>query len=499
MACCARRRTWLILVELNCRIHPLVQPGVIVVPLRLAVFLVAVVALAGCGGKKAVKFRTAKLDRGPIESLVSATGTVRPVVQVEVGSQVSGTVYRLHADYNHRVKRGQVLCELDPSSLRARVVQAEAAMARNQAALKEAERQYRRAQELVAGNYISQAELEAEEVGVEQARADLQQAQAQLEAARVDLGHTIIRSPIDGVVIARTVDLGQTVAASLQAPQLFLIANDLADMQVETRIDEADIGVIQVGSEARFTVDAFPDDQFQGRVSEVRLEPIVEQGVVTYTTVIRTSNPQLKLRPGMTANVSVLVDQRDEVLLVPAAALRFRLPSEASGGASRSASAQSAGARTGAGSQAIASEGGRQRAADNSVVSGGDRTGAMAGHSKSGGRMGSPRTGSADTRQGDGRPGAAQMGAGEPTGPRLKPGVIYVLIDGKPQRVQVMTGITNGSHFEVVGEGLVAGSEVVVGFEGGPSNQNVQLPPGMGGPQFGGGGGGGGRSSGTRR
>jgi HlyD family secretion protein len=460
------------------------------------VFLVAVIALAGCGGKKAVKFRTAKLDRGPIESLVSATGTVRPVVQVAVGSQVSGTVYRLYADYNHRVKRGQVLCELDPSSLRARVVQAEAAVARNQAALKEAERQYRRAHELVAGNYISQAELEAEEVGVEQSRADLQQAQAQLEAARVDLGHTIIRSPIDGVVIARTVDLGQTVAASLQAPQLFLIANDLADMQVETRIDEADIGMIQVGSEARFTVDAFPDDQFQGRVSEVRLEPIVEQGVVTYTTVIRTSNPQLKLRPGMTANVSVLVDQRDEVLLVPAAALRFRLPSEAPGGASRSATAESAGARTSAGGQAIASEGGRQRAADSSVAAGGDRAGAMAGRSKSGGRMGS-RTGSADTRQGDGRPGAAQREAGEPAGPRLKPGVIYVLIDGKPQRVQVMTGITNGSHFEVVGEGLVAGSEVVVGVEGGPSNQNVQLPPGMGGPQFGGGGGG--RSTSTRR
>ncbi|HTK30457.1 MAG TPA: efflux RND transporter periplasmic adaptor subunit [Candidatus Saccharimonadaceae bacterium] len=282
----------------------------------------------GAGG---AHWRTATVERGTIESRVSATGTIRPVVQVQVGSQVSGVVQSLHADYNQRVKKGELLLQIDPSSFRARAVQSEAAVARAEAALKDAKRQYARAQELIKQNYISQAEVDGAEVTVEQRDADLKQARAQLDAARVDLTNTSIRAPIDGVVISRSVDVGQTVAASLQAPQLFVLGNDLTQMQVETRIDESDIGRIHQGLPVTFNVDAFPDDEFGGKVAQVRLEPITDQGVVTYTTVIETRNPDLKLRPGMTANVSVLVEKRDSVLKVPAAALRFRLPGEGRG------------------------------------------------------------------------------------------------------------------------------------------------------------------------
>ena len=272
------------------------------------------------------KFRTALVERGSIESTVAATGTVQPVEQVEVGSQVSGTVYRLHADYNSRVTEGQVLCELEPSGLNARVAQNEAAVARAEAALEDGRRQLRRARELSVQQLVSQADLETAEVAVLQREADLKAARAQLAAVRVDQRNAIIRAPISGVVISRSIDLGQTVAASLQAPKLFVIARDLTQMQVETRIDEADIGSVRPGLPVTFTVDAFPDDKFRGQVSVVRLEPIVEQGVVTYTTVIRTQNPELKLRPGMTANVTVLVARHDDVLKIPAAALRFRPP-----------------------------------------------------------------------------------------------------------------------------------------------------------------------------
>ena len=176
-------------------------------------------------------------------------------------------------------------------------------------------RKHRRSQELVKENFVSQAEVEAAEVEVDLRAADLKQATAQLQAADVDLANTTIRAPIDGVVIARSIDVGQTVAASLQAPKLFVIANDLAQMQVETRIDEADIGRIAAGLPVTFTVDAYPEMSFRGAVTQVRLEPIVEQGVVTYTTVIRTQNRDLKLRPGMTANVTVLVAEQDHRIL----------------------------------------------------------------------------------------------------------------------------------------------------------------------------------------
>ncbi|MBI3539903.1 MAG: efflux RND transporter periplasmic adaptor subunit, partial [Candidatus Eisenbacteria bacterium] len=275
----------------------------------------------------APRYRTVEIDRGNVESVVSATGTIKPVVQVTVGSQVSGTVEKINADYNSRVRAGEVILQLEQSSFRAREVQAEAAVAKAAAGVRDGERQLARSQELFKQSYVSQADLDNATVTLQQRKADLQQTEAQLQSAKVDLDHTTIRAPIDGVVIARSVDVGQTVAASLQAPQLFLIANDLTQMQVETKIDEADIGQIRPGLPVSFTVDAFPDREFDGQVSQVRLEPVTDQNVVTYTTVIRTANQDLKLRPGMTANVTVRIEKRTDVLRVPNAALRFRPPS----------------------------------------------------------------------------------------------------------------------------------------------------------------------------
>lgn len=300
----------------------------------IALVAVVVVVLGGGwwmksrGKSSAPRYRTAEVERGSVLATVSATGSVLPVIQVEVGSQVSGTVAALRADYNSRVRAGQVLCQIDPSAFRARKLQSEAAVSRAQASLQDAVRQAKRSRELIKDNYISQADVDAAEAQVEMKRADVKQAQAQLESADVDLNNTTIRSPIDGVVIARSIDVGQTVAASLQAPKLFVIANDLRQMQVETRIDEADIGRIAPGLPVTFTVDAFPDRSFEGKVSQVRLEPVTQQNVVTYTTVIVTRNDDLSLRPGMTANVSVLVEERDSVLKVPNAALRFHPPME---------------------------------------------------------------------------------------------------------------------------------------------------------------------------
>ena len=449
-----------------------------------AIVVVAVVVWGGRDKTEAGRFRSAAVERGAIEAVVSATGTLRPVVQVEVGSQVSGTVYRIHSDFNARVKAGQLLCEIEPSSFRARVVQNQAAVTKAEVMVQDARRVLGRQRELAKQNYISQAEVEGGEVALDQRIADLRQAQAQLQVAQVDLAHTTIRAPIDGVVIARSIDLGQTVAASLQAPKLFVIANDLARMQVETRIDEADIGRIHAGLPVSFTVDAYPDMTFEGEVAQVRLEPITEQNVVTYTTVIHTGNPGLRLKPGMTANVSVLVAKRDDVLKVPAAALRFRPP-------------QSEDRRGGA---AMAANGGGERG-------GGSRMGATGGATRGGDAVGQGRgpggAGGRPGRMGHGR-GMRAMAGGDSTGSadamaeagpepaRLRPGAIYLLKNGKPERVPVMTGISDGSWVEVQSDRLRPGDPVIVGLDLATRGAAMQPPPGMGGP-LGGGRGGGGR------
>lgn len=275
-----------------------------------------------------VNYRTEKVTRGDVVVQVRATGTINPLRTVRVGSQVSGTVSKIFVDFNSVVKEGQVVALIDSTFLYASVKEAEANLERNQAQMNETRRSLARAKELFSKNLISQAELDAAQTAYEQAVAQLKQAQAALDRARVNLRYSVIRSPIDGVVISRDVDVGQTVAASLQAPQLFLIANDLRQMQVEASVDEADIGQIREGQTVTFTVDAYPEQEFRGTVTQVRLAPVMVQNVVTYTVIIDVPNPDMKLRPGMTATVSVLVDKRENVVRIPTLALRFQPPAD---------------------------------------------------------------------------------------------------------------------------------------------------------------------------
>jgi HlyD family secretion protein len=281
---------------------------------------------------------TAIVTRGDVVETVDATGTLEAVTTVQVGTQVSGTIKALHADFNSRVRRGQVIAELEPSLFETQVEQARASLLRLEADVRRAEVQLTdaqqklaRARELASRQLIAATDLESADVNARVADAALRGAQAQVVQARaslhqseVNLGHTIITAPIDGIVISRNVDVGQTVAASMQAPTLFVIARDLRDMQVEASIAESDVGRILNGQSVSFTVDAYPSDVFTGTVSQVRLQPVVEQNVVSYVTVIDVPNPDLRLKPGMTANVTVQIARATAVLRVPNSALRVR-------------------------------------------------------------------------------------------------------------------------------------------------------------------------------
>lgn len=274
-----------------------------------------------------IKYRTEKISRGDIVVQVRATGTVNPVQTVQVGSQVSGILAKIYVDYNSQVRAGQIIAQIDSTFLAASVKESEANVDRALAQVNEARRGLNRSKELSGKNLISQAEMDAAQTTYETSLAQLKQSQASLDRTRVNLRYSIIRAPIDGVVISREVDVGQTVAASLQAPKLFVIANDLKKMQVEANVDEADIGNIQIGQDVTFTVDAHPGREFNGTVTQIRLAPQMVQNVVTYTVIIEVPNPDMKLMPGMTATVSILIDEKNDVLRVPALALRFQPPS----------------------------------------------------------------------------------------------------------------------------------------------------------------------------
>ena len=339
----------------------------------LLILVAAILAAAALGAYRYATnkgeetgYRLGKVEKGPITAAVSATGTLNPVISVLVGSQVSGQIKELYADFNSPVKKNQIIARIDPESFELRVRQAmadleatkatvltqmasvgaqRAEVSRNEVNLADAKRDYERKQTLFEKHFISAADRDkalavynAAQEQVKTARAQLAVAQAQaknaeamvkqrelqLAQARVDLDRTIIRAPVDGVVIKRSVDAGQTVAASLQAPELFQIAQNLREMQVEASIDEADVGRVKVGQEATFTVDAFPGRTFNGEVIQVRKAALVVQNVVTYTVVISAANPDQRLLPGMTANVRITTDRRDNALKVPNAALRFR-------------------------------------------------------------------------------------------------------------------------------------------------------------------------------
>jgi HlyD family secretion protein len=391
------------------------------------------------------KFRTTPVERGEISTTVTATGTINPVVTVLVGSQVSGTIKALYADFNSRVKEGQIIAQIDPAifdaqveQARANVLNAQANVLNAQANLKSAQANLEKAEVAVSDakrtldrnrplverkviaqsafdtaqtNYDSavaqqdaaKAQSESAKAQVESARAQVEQTKAALKLAETNLRYTTIRSPVNGVVISRNVDVGQTVAASLQAPTLFTIAKDLTQMQVDTNISEADVGNIAVGQDATFTVDAYPEKTFRGKVSESRNAPTTISNVVTYDVVIQVDNKDLKLKPGMTANVSVLVAHKEGVLKIPNAALRFR-PEFAKSGETEEK---------------------RKRALS----------------------KGQPLSGSAKSSQGEGK---------------LTGRVWVPSPEGRPKPIPIVLGITNGSFSEVVSGDLKEGAEVIV-------------------------------------
>jgi HlyD family secretion protein len=299
----------------------------------LLILFVALVVLAGLGyaaksrfsgGEEKPRYKTADVDRGTIIQYVTATGTLNPVALVNVGTQVSGTVSAVNVDFNDRVKKNQVLLVIDPTLLQAVIKQNEAALdaARAQYAL--ADSNYRRNEQLVKQGFISAAALEQLKQTMDSAAAQVKVNEAQLERARADLANSIIRSPIDGIIIKRTADPGQTVAASFQTPNLFVIARDLTKMQIDTNVSEADVGMLKDGQPVRFVVDAFPDREFEGKVRQFRLAANVSQNVVTYNVVIDVDNPDELLKPGLTAQVRIITANRQDVMRIPTAALRYR-------------------------------------------------------------------------------------------------------------------------------------------------------------------------------
>ncbi|WP_328753619.1 efflux RND transporter periplasmic adaptor subunit [Geomesophilobacter sediminis] len=311
---------------------------------KLILVLVPVVAVLAVAGfflfKKSPKpqYKTVKIERGSIVSTVSATGTINAVVNVQVGTQVSGTIAKLYVDFNSPVRKGQAIAQIDPALFISAVEQARgnhlnalANVGKAKVVLADAKRTLGRNQKLLEQGIVSQSDLDVAQTAYDTAVAGLSSAEAQvlqtkgaLRQAETNLTYSTIRSPVDGIIVSRAVDVGQTVAASFQTPTLFTIAQDLTKMQIETSVDESDISRVRLGQSANFTVDAYPELQFTGTVSQIRNAPVVTQNVVTYVTVISVDNRDLKLKPGMTANVSIVTQKKDGVLKIPSAALRFK-------------------------------------------------------------------------------------------------------------------------------------------------------------------------------
>jgi HlyD family secretion protein len=326
---------------------------------RIAIAVAAIVLLATgfwffqrAEAQDEPAFRFAEVEQGDIEMTVSATGALSAVTTVAVGTQVSGQVSELYVDFNDRVKKGQLLARIDPTLARQAVADAQATVESRRADLALAQREYERNRQLVRDGLVAESAFDESQSRLAVNRATVKSAQVALDRARQNLAYTDILAPIDGVVVERNVDRGQTVAASLQAPQLFLIANDLSQMQILASVDESDIGMIEQGQSAKFTVQALPRETFTGTVKQVRLQSTTQDNVVSYTVVLSVSNPQGKLLPGMTANVDFLTKSAQNVLMVPNAALRFTPSDEAL--AEARGPRQGAGANTGTGGQGAA-------------------------------------------------------------------------------------------------------------------------------------------------
>ncbi len=339
--------------------------------MKWILFLVVAVSTLGGGWwyyshrpDPAPQYQVSAVSRGDILQSVTATGALNPVTNVTVGSQISGIIQSLGADWNTRVKANQVVAQLDPATYLAAMQQAEGDLANSRANLELAQIQARRADELFKDKLISGSDHDTAVANLHQAQAVVQIKQAALDNSKVNFSRCTIRSPVDGVVISRNVDVGQTVAASLSAPTLFVIANDLTQMQIDASVAEADVGSIAEGQKVNFTVDAFPYRTFGGKVVQVRSSPTTVQNVVTYDTVIAVNNDDLKLKPGMTANVSITIAERTNVLRVANAALRFKLP-ETITGSTNSLSSNSSDAHHSGG--AAAGAGGRRPRGERNV------------------------------------------------------------------------------------------------------------------------------------
>lgn len=407
--------------------------------------VIVVVAAVGLffavGGRKQAepKYRTATVDRGSITQTVTATGALSAVTTVQVGSQVSGIIARLHADFNSKVKKGEVLAELDPTPFQEKINQTEAALEKAKVDMRNAGINLQRQTALKQQGLAPQADYDQAQANYDGSKAAVAQAQATLNQSKTDMRNSKIVAPIDGVVVARQYDVGQTVAASFQAPTLFTIAQDLTKMQVSTDVSESDIGQVRVGQPVRFMVDAYPDRQFRGTVSQIRLNATVNQNVVTYPVIVGVENPDLSLRPTMTANVTVDVATVRDVLRVPNSALRWR-PEEKPGTTSEDRVAARQQQGTGVqGSPAGASGAGSQSG-----------TAAMA---KQFGQTGGGR-GSGSERFGG--PGAGRFQTAtvyEPAGSK-----------GEPKPVQIRSGITDGRFTQIVSGEVKPGDTVIIGL-----------------------------------
>jgi HlyD family secretion protein len=429
---------------------------------------ILVLAAAGIGGyyllggkKEPLKWRTSPVEKGPLQVSVTATGTLQAVVTVQVGTQVSGTVSAIYVDFNSKVTKGQIIARIDTTLLRAALSDAQSNVEKVAAQELQAAAELKRSRALSAQGLISAAELDQAVANASVAAANLSSAKAQVDRARINLRYATIVSPIDGIVLSRAVDVGQTVAASFNTPTLFTIAGDLRQMQVQASVDEADIGKVGVGQRATFTVDAYPDSVFVGEVKQIRLQPVTVQNVVSYDVVIGVPNPGLRLMPGMTANLTIAVSRKEEALQVPAAALRFNAWEAM-------AAAGMKGKRPGKGGNGAGGPGGH----------GGEK---IAGAGDSG------RPDSAGGRHG----GSGWKGRGGSDS--ANSGRIFVLENGRPKPIRVKTGMSDGTRTEVSGE-LEPGMEVITGIEppkkSGPASQTSPFGmPRMGGGRGGGGGG----------
>ena len=408
--------------------------------------LLLVAALLACKGrgKKNEQYKTEKVDRGTITMTVTATGTVSAVTTVQIGSQVSGVISRLYADFNSRVKKGQMLAELDPTPFEAQAEQRRADLTRAKVQTDDARIKYERQRRLLDAGLTAQADVDGAKATYDAARAQTAQAQAALSQANTNLRYTKIASPTDGIVVDKQYEVGQTVAASFQAPTLFEIAQDLTKMQIQADVDQSDIGRVNVGQFARFTVDAYPEEEFRGRIAQIRYNAQVNQNVVTYPVIIEVANPEERLRPKMTANVTIDVATVRDVLRVANGALRFKPSTEGAEGA------------------------------------GGDAMRRMAQSGQTGGPAGAASQLPSGRHRAGGKAQAVYI---QPPGEAK---------DKKLQRVEIRTGISDGRFTQVISGNLKPGDNVVVAL----ATSKVEGPPPMGGQ---GGPGGGPRPGGGRR